>query len=170
MGLTTGTTPTAVLHIKAGTAAAGTAPIKLNSGTILTTTEAGAIEFNNNSYYATITTGAGTPASRGTIEVFMPTINLTDANQTITPTGSQINTMSPAQDRTITFSGTGANIGSRVYIYLTSTGTSRTITFAGNCLKAGTITTDATSGRVNVVTFIFNGTNWVETARTSALQ
>ena len=51
------TTPTAVLHLKAGSATAGTAPLKLTSGTLLTTPEAGAIEFNNDAYYGTITTG-----------------------------------------------------------------------------------------------------------------
>lgn len=38
-------TPTAVLHLKAGTATASTAPLKLTSGTLLTTLELGAIEF-----------------------------------------------------------------------------------------------------------------------------
>jgi hypothetical protein len=50
--------PTAVLHLKAGTATANTAPIKLTSGTNLTTAEAGAIEFTTDDYFATITTGA----------------------------------------------------------------------------------------------------------------
>jgi hypothetical protein len=43
----------AALHITAGTAAAGTAPLKLNAGTNLTTPEAGAIEFDGTNYYAT---------------------------------------------------------------------------------------------------------------------
>lgn len=49
--------PTAALHLKAGTATAGTAPLKLTSGTVLTTAEAGAIEFTADNYFATITTG-----------------------------------------------------------------------------------------------------------------
>lgn len=47
------TTPTAVLHLKAGTAAASTAPIKLTSGTNLTTPEAGTIEFNGTNLFFT---------------------------------------------------------------------------------------------------------------------
>ena len=43
--------------IRAGTAAAGTAPLKFTSGTLLATPEAGAIEFNNNKLYFTQTTG-----------------------------------------------------------------------------------------------------------------
>ena len=50
--------PTAYLHLKAGTTAAGTAPIKLNSGSLMTVPEVGAIEFLNDNFYATITTGA----------------------------------------------------------------------------------------------------------------
>lgn len=52
------TSPTAVMHIKAGTATANTAPLKFTSGTLLTTAEAGAVEFLTDAYYGTITTGA----------------------------------------------------------------------------------------------------------------
>jgi len=41
------TSATARLHISAGSATAGTAPIKLTTGTLNTTAEAGAIEYNN---------------------------------------------------------------------------------------------------------------------------
>lgn len=52
------TGPTATLHLKAGTATANTAPLKFNTGTLLTTAEAGAMEFLTDSYYVTTTTGA----------------------------------------------------------------------------------------------------------------
>ena len=45
--------PTAKLHLKAGTATAGTAPIKLTSGTNLTTPEAGAFEFDGTDLFFT---------------------------------------------------------------------------------------------------------------------
>lgn len=51
------TQPTARLHIAAGSATASTAPIKLTSGTLLTSAEAGAIEFLTDDFYATISTG-----------------------------------------------------------------------------------------------------------------
>jgi len=44
-----GITPTATLHLRAGSATANSSPLKFSSGTLLTTTEAGAIEFNNDS-------------------------------------------------------------------------------------------------------------------------
>jgi hypothetical protein len=48
------TVPTAVLHLKAGTATASTAPLKLTSGTVNTTPEAGAIEFDGTNLFMTI--------------------------------------------------------------------------------------------------------------------
>ena len=42
------TVPTAAIHIKAGTATAGTAPLKLTAGTLLSVLELGAIEFTDN--------------------------------------------------------------------------------------------------------------------------
>lgn len=51
------TSPTGVVHIKAGTATAGTAPLKFTAGTNLTTTEAGAVEFDGTHLYFTATNG-----------------------------------------------------------------------------------------------------------------
>lgn len=45
--------PTAVVQIKAGRAAAGSAPMKFTAGTNLTTAEAGAVEFDGTNYFAT---------------------------------------------------------------------------------------------------------------------
>lgn len=45
------TLPTAVLHLKAGTATADTAPLKLTSGTNLTTAAAGAVEYDGTQLY-----------------------------------------------------------------------------------------------------------------------
>ncbi len=52
------TTPTARLHLPAGSATANTAPLKFTSGTSLTTAEAGAMEFTTDDFFLTITTGA----------------------------------------------------------------------------------------------------------------
>ena len=52
------TSPTAKLMIAAGTATAGTAPLKFTSGTNLTTAEAGCMEFTTDDFFLTITTGA----------------------------------------------------------------------------------------------------------------
>jgi hypothetical protein len=47
------TDPTAYLHLGAGTATANTAPLKLTSGTNLTTPENGAFEFDGTNLYFT---------------------------------------------------------------------------------------------------------------------
>jgi hypothetical protein len=47
------TSPTAVLHLKAGTASAETAPLKFTSGTNLTAAEAGAMEWNGTNLFLT---------------------------------------------------------------------------------------------------------------------
>lgn len=49
------TSPTGVLHLKAGTATASTAPLKFTSGTNLTTAEAGAMEYNGTNLFFTRT-------------------------------------------------------------------------------------------------------------------
>jgi len=91
------TSPSAVLHLKAGTATAGTGPIKLTSGTLLTTAEAGAIEFLTDAYHATITTGAArrtfafleSPTFTGTVTI--PTgASITTPVLTGIPTGSGV--------------------------------------------------------------------------------
>jgi hypothetical protein len=46
--------PTASLHLRAGTASAGTAPIKINSGTNLTAVEDGAIEYDGTHFYVSV--------------------------------------------------------------------------------------------------------------------
>jgi hypothetical protein len=56
--------PTAGVHIRAGSAAASSAPIKLVSGTVMTSPEAGAIEFTTDDLFFTISTG---PARKGVI-------------------------------------------------------------------------------------------------------
>lgn len=48
------TTPTAKLHISGGTATANTAPLKIDSGTAMTTPEDGAIEYHGSHLYFTI--------------------------------------------------------------------------------------------------------------------
>lgn len=50
--------PTATLHLKAGTTVASSAPLKFNSGSLMTTAEAGAVEFLTDNWNGTITTGA----------------------------------------------------------------------------------------------------------------
>lgn len=86
------TSPTAKVHIGAGSTAAGTAPQKYTSGPLMTTAEAGAQEFLTDKFYATITTGAARKEytlndiglNSGIVPVTTTNGRLT--NSTVTPT------------------------------------------------------------------------------------
>jgi hypothetical protein len=71
---------TAYLHLKAGTATANTAPIKLTSGTNLTTAEAGAFEYNGADLFFTksgTTRGTVLVATAVTTEAIVPDTSIT---------------------------------------------------------------------------------------------
>ena len=88
--------PTAVLMLKAGTATASTAPLKLTSGTNLTTPEAGAVEYDGTVFYGTTDTNfkrgtltitnytSGTGTALGTNTEATNAVLLPSANDTIT--------------------------------------------------------------------------------------
>ncbi len=60
------TNPSAALQLKAGTTAAGTAPLKMTSGPLLGTAEDGAVEYDGTNYYLTVgTTRTAIPLSGG---------------------------------------------------------------------------------------------------------
>jgi hypothetical protein len=85
------TTPTAVLHLKAGTATASTAPLKFTSGTNLTTAEAGAMEFNGTNLFFSPSTTRHTVnhGLTGSATLNFPsTLTLLSADLTITVTGA----------------------------------------------------------------------------------
>lgn len=87
------TSPTARLHLPAGTATASTAPLKLTSGTNLTTPEAGAVEFDGTNYYASASTTRYTLAKTltDTSTLDFPNTNAGDRSDlTITITGAAV--------------------------------------------------------------------------------
>ncbi len=83
------TTPTASLHIRAGTATASTAPLKFTSGTNLTAAETGVIEYDGVQYYKTIDTTSG----RGAVPVEQY-YHLTTAGSTISTIANYFGTTS----------------------------------------------------------------------------
>lgn len=56
VGIGQSSSPTAKLHLAAGTATAGTAPIKFTAGTLETTPRDGVVEYNGSHYYGTVGT------------------------------------------------------------------------------------------------------------------
>lgn len=89
----TAPTPSAYLTLAAGAASASNAPLKLTSGTNLTTTEAGAIEFDGAQYYATLSNSgtrfqlARVLSATATLD-FPSTLAGTASDLTITVTGA----------------------------------------------------------------------------------
>ena len=83
--------PTSVLHLKAGTATASTAPLKFTSGTNLTTAEAGAMEFNGTNLFFSPSTTRHTVnhGLTGSATLNFPsTLTMLSADLTITVTGA----------------------------------------------------------------------------------
>jgi hypothetical protein len=85
------TSPTARLHLAAGTATASTAPLKFTSGTNLTTAEAGAMEFNGTNLFFSPSTTRHTVnhglTGSATLD-FPSTLTMLSADLTITVTGA----------------------------------------------------------------------------------
>lgn len=117
----------------------------------------GAIAINNVFTFGTIT--QGTVGSIGTTTgtvTFTPTSTVT----TLTPTGAMtINFASPAL-----FTGVFINLE-----VVTSGSSSFTLTFGTNTKNQGTLATGTASGKVFLVCFVSDGTNWIEVSRTTAM-
>ena len=98
-----GVSPTALLHLTAGTATASTAPLKFTTGTNLTAIEAGAIEYDGDAFYASrnasfrgailpsIYTSGNSPGTGSTIAANSPIVLFPTGSNTITlPVGTYI--------------------------------------------------------------------------------
>ena len=68
---------------------------------------------------------------------------------------------------TINITSTDPHPGDRLILKLTADGTTRVVTFGTGFKSTGTISVTASS--LFVVTFIYDGTNWVEASRTTAI-
>lgn len=77
-------------------------------------------------------------------------------------------TLTPAETETITASG--GTPGAKACIVITTSGTnSYTLTFSTGFKVTGTLATGTVSAKVFVIEFVYDGTNWNEVARTSAM-
>lgn len=121
--------PSARLELMAGTTAASSAPLKFDSGPLLTTPETGAMEFLTDKLYSTITTGTArkeitmndASLTSGTIPVATTNGRLTDSGFTTTNLAS--GTYSPSLTNTTNVSASTAyvtgyyRIGNSVTVY-----------------------------------------------------
>jgi hypothetical protein len=175
------TTPSAYLNIKAGTASASTAPLKLTSGTLNTTAEIGAIEFLTDAYYGTVTTNAirkmsvmsttGRAAAQTAANASVATYTLGAADQSFEVSANVLVTTSSAEAFTVTCSYTDEGNTARVltmpFILLAGT-TAAAINFANGAVpyegvpvhircKASTAITIATIGTFTGATYNCEG-------------
>lgn len=97
------------------------------------------------------------PATTGTMTIAHGTTRAQKA-WTITPTGA------------CTFNATGGVAGQDVRFIITTSGiSSYVLTFGTNFVSQGTLATGTTTAKKFVVSFIYDGTNWVEMGRTAAM-
>jgi hypothetical protein len=86
----------------------------------------------------------------------------------VNPTLGNVFTLTPGEDETI--NAASCTAGQRLNIIVTTTGTtSRTLTFSTRFKVTGTLATGTTSGKVFVIEFIGDGTNYNEVSRTTAM-
>lgn len=100
-----------------------------------------------------IGSGAATSATTGTI-----TVNMTTEMITVTPTGA------------MTFNASGGVTGQRITFIVTTSGASSfNLTFGTNFKSIGVLATGTTTARTFTVSFVYNGSLWLETGRTAAM-
>lgn len=118
----------------------------------------GAIQLNNAITFGVIT--------QGSVQV----IGTTTGTLALTPT-STVATLTPTGNMTLNFTNTatiytGAYFGLEV---VTSGTSSFTLTFGTGTKNQGTLATGTVSAKTFMVQFVNDGTNWVETSRTTAM-
>jgi len=156
--------PTARIHIGAGTAAAGTAPIKIAAGTNLTTPEAGALEYDGNQAYFTPST-----AVRMAVQASKPVgAAITTASYTQLQSDTEL-LFSSTSGCTITLLSAAGYPGRKLWVQNLSaqvlTSASSNVIPAGNT-AAGTAILPATAGAWAVLES--NGVGWQVLACSSA--
>lgn len=78
-------------------------------------------------------------------------------------------TLTPAEDETIAGVTTYARKGATYRLIVVTSGTtSRTLTFGSNFKSTGTLATGTVTAKTFVLTFTFDGTNFIECSRTTA--
>lgn len=111
---------------------------------------------------------ANSVTSSGAIRSSTSTALAASGGAAIDPTLGTVFTVTPTASETLTASS--APIAALVCLVVTTSGTSSfTLTFGTNFKSTGTLATGTTSGKVFTVTFMGDGTNMNEVARTTAM-
>jgi hypothetical protein len=137
--------------LKAGTATAGTAPLKFTAGTNLTTPEAGAAEFDGGWLYYTTSTPVRFRLSRETAAAAI-------ASTTIDWSAASSFTKTLAANTTFTFSN--ATDGQTIVVAITNTASNYTVTWPTVAWTASTAPTQTVGAKTDVYTFIKIGSTY----------
>lgn len=129
------------ITVRAGTATAGTAPIKLTSGTLMSTPEAGAIEFLTDRYYVTQTTST----TRKVLAAFDDTSGATGDVYYRDASGYFVRLGIGATGQVLTVASGLPAWGQGIFATSTKTGTTYTISNTDTVIIA-----DATSNAVTI--------------------
>jgi len=148
------------ITIKAGSATAGTAPIKFTSGTVLGTPEAGAMEFNSDALYFTITTGPTRKTIAFTESNIVFSTTSKTGDYTITTADTVILADAVGAPFAITLPLASSASGYRFFVKkIDSTTNAVTLTRSGSDTIDGS-TTAAISVQYTSLSVLSNGTNW----------
>lgn len=155
------TAPTAFLHLAAGTT--GSASLRIDSGVAPTSPNQGDfwndgtnLFFRSSSQSNVVATNfqVAAPATTGTMTTTLTNVS----SMTITPTGA------------CTFNASGGKAGQECVFIITTSGTSAfVLTWGTNFKTTGTLSTGTVTAKVFTVSFIYDGTNWNEMCRTTAM-
>lgn len=166
-----GTTPTAYLHLKAGTATASTAPLKFTAGTVNTTPEAGTMEFSNSETGLTFTAVStrrqvvlDTATQTLTDKFVTPQLqSVADAGGTLTPvsiTNDMVIATALSQATTIAAPSGSPVQGEKLVIRLKDNGTARALTWNSIYRAIGvTLPTTTVISKTVYCGFIYNSTD-----------
>lgn len=110
------------------------------------------------------------PDASGTV-VVEATLALTPgATVTAVPGSATVLRLTPGESETINCTTTGMTAGHRFTLVVTTSGTSSyTLTFGTNFKTTGTLATGTVSAKTFAISFAYDGTNAVETGRTTAM-
>lgn len=159
------TTPTAVLHLKAGTASASTAPLKFTAGTVNTTPEAGTMEFTNAEDGLTFTavstrrqvvldTATQTLSGKA---ITKRVVTTTDDSTAVIDVGVTDVYQLTAIANNTTFSFTGSPTDGQTFVIrYKDAGVSKTLTWTGFTAIGVTLPTATTAGKWGYVGVTYN--------------
>lgn len=152
-------TPTALLHVGAGTATASTAPIKIDAGTKLSTTEAGALENDGtNLFFTFANSGSRRQLDNSGVQYYTHNISTPTTGATVTLTNNQYNIINPAGALVALTVNLPSSPSNNDVVYIKYTQSITTVTYANGTVVDG-ITSPVGGGMV-VLTYDSGTTSW----------